>query len=205
MRKIVLSLISSFLLASAGAAFSQSLADLAKKEKERREQIKAQERVVTNQDPTKFKSGSVMTVAQAEPAPAKSAGEKAEKEGAAKPDGKAASKPDKPAFSEPLDLKGRPESFWRQSLANARKKIQDLENEGNAITEKLADLRNQLTLESDGFKQQQLQRELTRANFQQNLNKIRQNAAREELDELLADARKSGALPGWLDEQPVRP
>lgn len=201
MKKTISVLAAVLLFAFAVAAYSQSLADLAKKEKERRQQVKSQEKVITNQDTSKFKSGDITTVPLAEPAPEKPA---AVKPGADKPaaEGEAASKDAKPAADEPVDLQGRPESFWRQSLADARKKVKDLENEGNVLILKVADLRNQFYRESDGFKQMQIQQALNKAFSEQNLNEARQNAAKKELTDLINDARKSGALPGWLDEKP---
>ena len=65
---------------------------------------------------------------------------------------------EKPAADEPLDFQGRPESFWRQTFADARRKVSDLENEGNVLILKLNDLQNKFYRESDGFKQQEWQR-----------------------------------------------
>ncbi len=205
MRKVILIFIPAFLLAFAGMTFSQSLAEMAKKEKERREKIGAsQPKVITNQDPSKVASTNVTIVPQSEPAPAKATAEKPEKKDADKSEKEAATKPETTS-KEPVDLNGRPESYWRRAAAEARKKIRDLEDERNVLILKVADLRNRAFAESDGFKQQQLQRDLNNAMFFQNLNETRLTAAKEELSELLADARKSGALPGWLEEKPSKP
>ena len=204
MKRFALFVISAFLLATAGAAYSQSLAELAKKEKERREKITAQNKVIRYQEAHKTASGTAAPSAQAQPASPKPAGEKPAKEGEAKPEKEAAPKLD-PTATEPVDFNGKPESFWRKSAADARKKIKDFEDEGKTLVLKVADLRNQVAAESDGFKRQQLQRDLNDAIFFQNLNETRLTAAKDKLDELLADARKSGALPGWLDEKPATP
>ena len=204
MKRFALFVISAFLLATAGAAYSQSLAELAKKEKERREKITAQNKVIKYQEAPKTASGTAAPSSQAQPASPKPAGEKPAKEGEAKPEKEAAPKLDS-AATEPVDFNGKPESFWRKSAADARKKIKDFEDEGKTIVLKVADLRNQVAAESDGFKRQQLQRDLNDAIFFQNLNETRLTAAKDKLDELLADARKSGALPGWLDEKPATP
>ncbi len=200
MKRLIPILTFVFLLISAGAVYSQSLAELAKKEKLRREQVKAQERVITNQDPSKFKPGTVTTMA----APAEPAAQKAAPEKAA-PQKEAAANPAKPVSDEPTDFQGRPESFWRQTLADARKKIRDLENEANVIILKIAGLQNGFYRESDGFKQQQIQREISKAIFEQDLNKEKLSAAKADLDDLLKDARKSGALPGWMEDKPAKP
>ncbi len=202
MKRLTIILATLILVTSASVAFSQSLVELAKKEKERREQIKAQGKVITNQDASKFKSGAVTTL----PIPAESAPQKAtsDKEPPVKPADQEA-KSAKPASDEPTDFQGRSETFWRQSLADARKKIKDLENEGNVIVLKIASLQNQFYRESDGFKQQTFSRDLSKAFYEQDLNKEKQITAKADLDDLLREARKSGALPGWLDEKPSRP
>ncbi len=196
MRRLTLALVTAFLLSAAGSAYSQSLADIAKKEKERREQLKIHERVITNQDAARFKAtGAITIVPQGEATPPKPA---PEKDAAAKPDSK-------PASDEPVDFQGRPESFWRQTVADARAKVRDLENEGNVLILKLNDLQNRFYRESDGFNQQNIQREINRTIYEQDLNKEKTAAAKAQLDDLLKDARKTGALPGWLEEKPAKP
>ncbi len=195
MRRLITILATAFLLSSAGFAYSQSLAEIAKKEKARREQIKIQERVITNQDAARYKAtGTMTTTAQAEPAPQKPAPEK-----------EAAAKPEKPASEEPVDLQGRPESFWRQTLADARTKVKELENEANVLILKLNDLQNRFYRESDGYNQQNLQREMNKTTYEQDLNKEKLATAKVQLEDLLREARKSGALPGWLEERSSKP
>jgi hypothetical protein len=175
-----------FLIASGSPA--QSLGELAKKEKERREQIQSGVRVITNKEAAKFNSGPVTTVSL----PPAQAPEKETPE-------KAVSPPVKPASDEPVDFQGRPESWWRQTMADARKTLKDLGNEGNVLTLKLADLQNQFYRESDGFKQQQIQREIQKTLYEQDRNKEDFEKAKKGLEDLEKEARKSGALPGWLN------
>jgi poly-D-alanine transfer protein DltD len=199
MSKLTAFLATFFLLACAGAAYSQSLADLAKKEKERRQQIKSESKVITNRDAARFSAGSSSTATRAAEAAPQKPG--SEKEGATD----ASAKETKPASDEPTDFQGRPESYWRQTLADARKKIKELENEANVITLKIADLQNQFYREADGFRQQTIQRDVNKSFYEQDLNKEKLAAAKAELDDLMKEARKSGALPGWLDDRPPRP
>ena len=195
MRRLTIILATAFLLSSAGVGYSQSLADLAKKEKERRGQIKAPERVITNQDAARFKASGVITVPAHSDATAQRPA--AEKE--------AAAKPEKAASDEPTDFQGRPESFWRQTLTDARTKVRELENEANVIILKINDLQNRFYRESDGFRQQELQRELNKTIYEQDANKEKLATAKAQLDALLTDARKSGALPGWIEERQSKP
>ena len=195
MRRLTTILATAFLLSSAGFAFSQSLADLAKKEKARREEIKGQERVITNQDAAKFKATGAMTLTvQTESVPPKTAPEK-----------EAVPKADKPASDEPVDFQGRPESFWRQTVADARDKVRNLENEANVLILRLNDLQNRFYRESDGFNQQSIQREINKTTYEQDQNKEKLANAKSQLEDLLREARRSGALPGWLEEKTPKP
>ena len=188
------------LFAAASSAYSQSLADLAKKEKERRQAVKTAVKVITNERGTKYQRAPITT---GTPSPAAdktgvetTAGdvEKTAGEGQA---GAAAAK-DKALVDEPVDFQGRPESFWKQTFADARQKVQDLENESNVLILKYNDLQNRFYREDNGFKQQEIQREMQKTIYEQDKNKENLAKARTALADLETEARKSGALPGWI-------
>lgn len=196
------------LLAVTSFGYSQSLSDLAKKEKERRQAVKGTVKVITSTEATKYQNAPVTTsvpppvppaekVATAEAAPAN---EKLPAEGEAKTETASAAQNAKPPASEPTDYFGRPESYWKQSFADARQKVKDLENESNVIILKLNDLQNRFYRESDGFKQQAIQREIQKTFYEQDLNKQNLEKAKSALDDLEKEARRSGALPGWIKE-----
>jgi hypothetical protein len=192
MRRTSLLFCALMLIAAVAGAQTQSLADLAKKEKERRRQVTANTKVITNLDAAKYRSGPAP--AESTPVPVKSEAP------AASADAKAGApaKPDKPESDEPKDFQGRTESWWRQTMADARKKVKELENAGNVMTLKIADLQNQFYREANGFRQQDIQREIQKGFYEQDLNKENLAKARRELEDLEKEARKSGALPGWL-------
>jgi hypothetical protein len=184
--------------ALASFGYSQSLAELAKKEKERREAVKGETKVITDAEAAKFRSNPVTTTATA---PASGT----EKPGAEKTDATAATAPtagaaakDKPGSDEPVDFQGRPESYWRQAFADARQKVNELENESNVLILKLNDLQNRFYRESDGFKQQTIQKDIQKALYQQDQNKEKLAKAKEAVTDLEKEARRSGALPGWI-------
>ena len=179
-----------FALLTASISFAQSLGELAKKEKERRQQIQSEVKVITNYDSSKYRAGAV-TTGGISPTPA---AQGIEKEPATKSEGGYL----KATPDEPTDFQGRPEGWWRQTMADARKKVKDLESEQNIITLRLADLQNQFYRESSGFKQQDIQREIQKTFFVQDQNKENLGKAKKELEDLEKEARKSGALPGWL-------
>jgi hypothetical protein len=188
------------LLVAASSAYSQSLADLAKKEKERRQAVKTTVKVITNERGTKYERASISTgtpsSATDRTGVEKTAAdvEKTAGEGQA---GAAAAK-DKALIDEPVDFQGRPESFWKQTFADARQKVQDLENESNVLILKFNDLQNRFYREDNGFKQQEIQREMQKTIYEQDKNKENLDKARTALADLETEARKSGALPGWI-------
>src|SRR5262249_10356745 len=108
----------------------------------------------------------------------------------------------KPPSDEPTDLQGRTETFWRQTFSDARSKIKELEVAGNVLTLKLNDLRNRFYRESDGFKQQALMAEIGKATLEQQQNAAALEKAKSSIGELEKEARKAGALPGWLSSKP---
>jgi predicted nucleic acid-binding Zn-ribbon protein len=113
----------------------------------------------------------------------------------------AASKSEKTESDEPVDFQGRPESYWRRTMADARQKVKDLENEANAIVLKIADLQTQFYREDDGFKREGIQRGIQKSFYEQDKNKEELAKAKDILQDLEKEARKSGALPGWLMEK----
>lgn len=173
-------------------AYSQSLADLANKEKERRKDA-GDAKVITNAEAAKYKGGPVSTFSIPDkPAPK---GEPGQDEREADEQASATeADPD-----EPVDFQGRPESYWRKTMTDARQKVKDLENEANVIMLKLNQLQMDFYREDDGFKREGIQREIQKAIYEQDLNKENLAKAKDALQDLEKEARKSGALPGWVD------
>jgi len=200
--KLISSILTGMLfLGIASLGYSQSLADLAKKEKERRQAVKAGVKVLTNDHAAKF-DGAPITLGTPPPAAPDSVGAAKTGAGTEKPaaegDAAAAAVKEKPASDEPVDFLGRPESFWKQTFADARQKVKDLENEANVLVLKLNDLQNTFYKESDGFKQQEIQREIQKTIYLVDVNRDNIAKAKTSLADLETEARKTGALPGWI-------
>ncbi len=83
-------------------------------------------------------------------------------------------------------------------MAEARQKVKDLTNEANVIVLKIADMQNKFYSMDDGFKREDLQREIQKSYYEQDLNRQNLEKAKLELQDLENEGRKSGALPGWL-------
>jgi len=187
MKPLLIALTFVFTLAVSAELSAQSLADLAKQEKERRAKVTTDTKVITNNARAK-EAGTT----EAEPPAAKQPDK-----GVDPLDGKP--KSDKQADDEPKDLFGRTESFWRQTFSDARKRVKDLEDESRVLQLKINDLQNKFYSESSGFKQQDIQREIQKSFYEQDQNKQNLAKAKAELQQLEVEARKSGALPGWID------
>jgi hypothetical protein len=192
MKKSSLLFIAVAVFAASAIAQSQSLGDLAKKEKERRKQVAADVKVITNLDTAKYRAGAISTTTL--PAPP---AQKPEVEASASPaaNTEGSRKADK---DEPRDMQGRTESWWRQTMSDARQKIKELENAANVITLRISDLQTQFYREANGFRQQDIQRDIQKSFYEQDLTKENLAKAKRELEDLEKEARKSGALPGWL-------
>ncbi len=192
MKKSSLLFIAVAVFAASAIAQSQSLGDLAKKEKERRKQVAADVKVITNLDTAKYRAGAISTTTLPAPPAQKPEGE-ASASPAANTEG--SRKADK---DEPRDMQGRTESWWRQTMSDARQKIKELENAANVITLRISDLQTQFYREANGFRQQDIQRDIQKSFYEQDLTKENLAKAKRELEDLEKEARKSGALPGWL-------
>jgi hypothetical protein len=191
MKKSCVFLLTAIFVVFAAAAYSQSLADLAKQEKVRRKVI-TDDRTITREEADKYRTGPEAAVT-ADDQTSEHAG-KEEKE----PEDGIESPAKNTDPDEPVDFEGRPESYWRKTMADARKKVQDLENEANVLILKQNSLQNDFYREDDGFKREGIQREIQKTYYEQDLNKENLEKARASLQDLENEARKSGALPGWI-------
>ena len=179
-------------IAIAAPGYTQSLAEIANKEKKRREQIDKKPDVITNDTISKYSGGSVSTVTPIQ-LPSKDTDSESNET-----DAKSAKQGEAINPDEPVDFQGRPESYWRETMSAARKKVKDLQDEANVLTLRLNDLQIQLNDAADSFRQESVRREIQKTYYEQDLNKENLATAKEELEDLGKEARKSGALPGWL-------
>ncbi len=177
------------LVSIASVSYPQSLADLANKEKERRQEVK-NDKIITDQQAAKFRSEPLKADGPEQPPGIKPDSEKKSVEDT--------SASENPESDEPVDFEGRPESYWRKTMAEARQKVKDLENEANVITLRIATLQTQFYAEDDGFKREGIQKEIQKSFYEQDQNKEELAKAQDILQDLEKEARKTGALPGWI-------
>jgi len=190
---VVALLAAAFLAAFASMAHAQSLGDLANKEKERRTAVK-NDRVITEDEASKYRSASE-PAKEPEKTAAQSASEKTDGEAA----GAVSSKEKAAESDEPVDFQGRTESYWRKTMSEARQNVKNLENESNVLALKLNSLQDLFYKEADGYRRETVQREIQKTYYEQDLNKQKLEKAKTTLQELENEARKSGALPGWIE------
>jgi hypothetical protein len=196
MKKLTELLLIAFFVMFVSMAYSQSLGDLAKKEKERRESIK-NGRVITNEEIAKYKSKSDAAKDDSGKASAQS-----EEQGAKeKKTDNAAKKENESADEEAMDFQGKTESYWRNAMSAARESAARLENEANVLVLKLNGLQDQFYKEADGYRRETVQRDIQKTYYEQDLNKQNLEKAKAALQDLENEARKSGALPGWIEQK----
>jgi hypothetical protein len=189
MKKFAVLLPIALFIACVSAAHSQSLGDLAEKEKVRRAQVK-ENKVITDEEAAKFRTSAPESSAPEKP----SGNAESAKEG----EPAKAAQSQKADPDEPTDFQGRPESYWRSAMADARQKVKDLTNEANVIQLKIADLQNKFYSMDDRVNRESIQRELQKAMYEQDLNKDNLKKAEAAVQDLENEARKSGAFPGWI-------
>ncbi len=165
-------------IAAASAAHPQSLADLAEKEKLHRMRI-THSRVITAEEAAKY----ITETGVSDPADDRPTD---------------TARPEKADSGEPVDFLGRPESYWRKTMSEARQRVKELETEKNALILKQNRLENEFHREDNGFKRKEIQREIQKMLYEQDLNERNLGKARDALEDLEKEARKSGALPGWI-------
>jgi hypothetical protein len=182
---------------SAVPVHAQSLADIAKKERERQAKILKKEKVIAlNNQSLSVLTGSPAPTPAPTPAPA---GVAAATPAPGTPEQAAeAEKKKKNEVGVYLDDQGRGEDYWRKAFTDARTKVDKLEAEllqvgrdnpmswgGNINTQQNPQTALDPTVE-------QKHREKT-AEIQAKLQQ-----AKQELQNLQDEARRSGALPGWI-------
>ncbi len=168
--------------------YAQSLAEIAKKEKERREKIKTPGKVITNetiQDHLQGKGNVPGTLEQgSEEATSEESGEKTESK--------------ETGAGEITDLEGNTESYWRNRIRSAQQRITDLEKQVDNIQSKLNALQMSFYTIDDPNQRQLLNTEIDKAFEELAQAKADLENAKQELEDTREEGRRKGALPGWI-------
>jgi hypothetical protein len=162
--------------------YSQSLADIARQEKEKREQQKTGAKVYTNDDLTKYdRSGE-----KSSQSPSTDAGKMS-------------------TTSRMIPPSQSPESeerLWSKRFIDAKGKIEELKQQGKSLQASLDDFSMKLLMQSDVYDREHLYPELaTQIKKQIEKNKLDLTDAEQALEDLRDALRKSGYPRSWEDSQ----
>ncbi|MFQ5928751.1 MAG: hypothetical protein ACE5MK_03565 [Acidobacteriota bacterium] len=158
-----------------------SLAELARRERERRANIKKEVPVITNATLKKLKG--LVSVSGAPAAPS---------EGETEAEAETETEPEETAEK---DL-----GTWKAEFDEARMNLKNAVNRSMVLQLKINDLRNAYFREDDGTTQARIQQQLQETLQEIESNKQEVQAAREALQKLENEARKEGLPPGTIRE-----
>ena len=180
-----------------GAAYTQSLGDLAKKELERRNSIPADKTITIELASATVPNEEVLTedAENGDDYDETENPNNIDVEETVKASEYPAGKTDPDGLT---DLNGRPESYWRTTMSDVRNRLNQLEEEAKELTSR----RNALQLQHDrtnGAQRGPIKDEIDRTRLEQDLNRNSLEETRKELQSLQNEARLSGALPGWIE------
>ncbi len=181
MRRVFCVLIGSTLLAGGIAAAQQqpSLAEVARREAERRKAIRTPAKVYTNDD---LKTSRPITTAAAAPAPPPDA---------AKP---AAAAAQATQAKEPA----RDEAFWRNRIAQAREQLQRSQMFLEALQSRANGLYAEFTARDDPAQRAVVANERAKVLAEMERVKIEIQEQTKGIADIEEEARRAGVPPGWL-------
>jgi hypothetical protein len=164
-----------FVLTLATSAFAQSIADVARKERQRQQTSKS--KVVV-----RGVGGSSATTVQSSPSSSSAAG--------------TASAMPKPITV--TDSKGRDEQFWRTAFQNARDDLKRAESKVQILDLRLKELNTQLLQQTDVYnRENKIGAETTAAQKAMEDARKELDQAKKKITDLEEELRKSGGPPGW--------
>jgi hypothetical protein len=182
-------------IAFSGVARSQSLADIARKEEERRKSVKTPAKVYTNDDLRRYPVSTLPEATAPDPAQAAAAGDAA----AAKPDqptaqAKDATSPSKDAT--PSVDQG--EQHWRQLITEARSARARSSTYLEALESRVAALTAEFYAREDPGQRAAAWGQRTRV--LEDMERLKQDMAEQDkaIAKIEEDARKANVPPGWI-------
>lgn len=168
------------LVAVAGTAGAQSLADVARKEEARRKDVKKPSRVITNKD---LKASD--NVAPPEPAegqaPAPAPAENADKTDDGQPKAEASD-----------------EQVWRQKMADARTALERSQMHLDALQNRIDGLWAQFTAHDNYVERERIEADRKKALAEYDRVKAEIEDQKKAITDLEEQARRANVPPGWL-------
>lgn len=173
--------------------YAQSLADIAKKEKERREKIKTPGKVITNetvQEHLQGKGNASGTIEQ----PSKE-GTESDTTFTTAASGESAKSEE---ISEPTDMDGNNESYWRSKIQDAKQRIADMEKQVDDLQLRLNSLQMSFYAMDDPNQRQLLNVEIDKTFEMLARAKDDLQKAKQDLEDIREEGRRKGAFPSWI-------
>jgi chromosome segregation ATPase len=170
MNVLKLSIVFAVLLGFVSDSLAQSVADIARKERERQKSVQSKAVIIGAGNRTSTTTPAASTPPQA---------------GSVKP-------------VTPTDASGRDEKYWRAQFQQARDNLKRAEAKAEVLDLRIKDLNTQLLRQSDIYnRENRLGVEI--AITQKELDDARKEAdqARKKITDLETDLRKAGGPPGW--------
>ena len=172
------------ILLCSGVARAQSLAEIARKEEERRKAVKNAGKVYTNDDLHRYPLAPVPS--QPAPPPDKPATD----------DPVTGAKPPAAAAAEVKEEKG--EAYWRKLMADAKLQLERTTAHHEAMQTRINSLTNDFYARDDPAQRATIWTERTRA--LEELDRLAKDIVdqKKAIGQIEEDARKAGVPPGWL-------
>lgn len=176
---------------SGGAVSSQSLADIARKEEERRKTVKTQSKVYTNQDLRPGRSVAVQPSSTSTSTSTSSGGETAAA-GSETPGAGAGPLADAPPPEK------RDQKYWKDRLAAAQLALERARVTADAMQNRINSLNADFVNTDDPARRAVVERDRQRALAELNRLKEEVAAGAERIAEIEDEARRANVPPGWL-------
>ena len=166
------------------AVSAQTLADIAKKEADRRKAVKTTSKVYTNDDLRGYPSPAPGQAPTAAPTPV------------AAPDSGTPAATEKPKPVEPTEQKD--EAYWKGLISEARSKVERSQAHLEAMQSRVNALTTDFYSRDDPAQRGVLWTERTKALQEMDLLRKEIDEQTQAITKIQEDARKAGVPPGWL-------
>jgi chromosome segregation ATPase len=168
------------LVAVAGAAGAQSLADVARKEEARRKDVKKPSRVITNKD-LKASDNVAPPVPAESQAPAPASADNADKTDDGQPKAEASD-----------------EQAWRQKMTDARTALERSQMHLDALQNRIDGLWAQFTAHDNYVERERIEADHKKALAEYERVKAEIEGQKKAITDLEEQARRANVPPGWL-------
>ena len=168
------------LVAVAGTARAQSLADVARKEEARRKDVKKPSRVITNKDLKASDNVAPPTPAEGQ-APAPAPADNADKTDDGQPKAEASN-----------------EQVWRQKMADARTALERSQMHLDALQNRIDGLWAQFTAHDNYVERERIEADRKKALAEYDRVKAEIEDQKKAITDLEEQARRANVPPGWL-------